>query len=193
MPITTYIVDDENQARKRLVYLIDHFFSNEIDIIGQSDNPHEALGQITEQSPELLFLDVEMPNMTGLELSEKLTANGYKGKIIFVTAFNHYSVKAIRANAFDYLVKPVDVEELKQAISRFTSSNEHLFNKGIIKNFDLSNREVELITHLSFGLSSEEIADKMFLSKHTVDTHRRNIHTKTGTRNAIELINLLRN
>jgi len=132
--------------------------------------------------------------MTGLELSEQLQAKGYKGKIIFVTAYGHYSIKAIRANAFDYLLKPVDVEELKKSIARFKSNNNQQFNPDVISNHELSNREMELVGFLSKGLSTEEIAAEMFLSRHTIDAHRRNIHTKTRTRtrNTVELLNLLR-
>jgi len=191
MPITTYIVDDEAPARERLIYLIEHFLKRELEIIGQSGNPEEALIKIPELSPELVFLDVEMPGMTGLDLAGQLAAKGYKGKIIFVTAHDHYSIKAIRANAFDYLLKPVDVDELKQATERLTKT-EQMFNVAAIKRFDLSEREMEIITHLSKGMSSQEIANEMFLSRHTIDTHRRNIHTKTGTRNTVELLNLLR-
>ncbi|MDY0101852.1 MAG: response regulator transcription factor [Lentimicrobium sp.] len=192
MPITTYILDDEVPARERLAYLITRFFNAEFELKGQSGQPTEAIDQILALSPQVLFLDVEMPGMTGLEVSGELYAKGFKGKIVFVTAFDHYAIKAIRANAFDYILKPVDVDELKLVIERFQSQEEKQFNTAIIENFELSEREIELITHLSKGLSSEEIANEMFLSRHTVDTHRRNIHTKTGTKNTVELLNLLR-
>jgi len=192
MPITTYIVDDEAPARERLIFLIETFLQGELEIIGQSNKTDQALKQIQKLSPELLFLDVEMPGMTGLELAEILETKAYKGKIIFITAHDHYSIKAIRANAFDYLLKPVDVDELKQAINRLKSKTNQQFNQDLIRNFELSKREMELITHLAKGLSTEEIANEMFLSPHTVVTHRRNIHTKTGTRNTVELLNLLR-
>jgi len=192
MPITTYIVDDEAPARERLVYLIEHFLQGNLEIIGQSGNALEALKQIPKLSPDLLFLDVEMPEMTGLELAEQLQNKGYKGKIIFITAHDHYSIKAIRAGAFDYLLKPVDVDELKKSIERFKEKTNNLFNPEAIISFELSEREMELISHLSKGLSSEEIANEMFLSRHTIDTHRRNILLKTGARNSVELLNLLR-
>lgn len=114
-------------------------------------------------------------------------------RIIFVTGHLQYSVKAIRADAFDYLVKPVDVEELSQAIERFEGLNRRSFDKGMLDNFEISDREEELIGLLGQGLSSEEIAKKTQLSRHTIDTHRRNIYHKTGTRNVVELLNLLRN
>ena len=192
MFINIYIVDDEKPARDRLLYLINKFVNDEFSVVGQTGNPEDALEEIPKLSPDLLFLDVEMPQMTGLELAEKLQNIGYKGKIIFVTAYDQYTIKAIRANAFDYILKPVDVEELKKAIKRYKEVADHEFNPEAIKNFELSEREVELISFLAKGLSSEEIAEEMFLSKHTIDTHRRNILLKTGARNTIEMLNLFR-
>ncbi len=192
MPITIYIVDDEHHARERLEFLIQQFFPGKLTLVGGSDQPQIALKEIPKLNPDIAFLDVEMPGMSGMDLCEQLRAKGYKGKVVFVTAFGHYSIKAIRAGAFDYLLKPVDVDELRAMISRFESRADTQMRPEVIQNFDLSSREVELIEHLSLGLSSEEIAGKMFLSRHTVDTHRRNIHTKTGTKNAVELLNLLR-
>ena len=192
MPITTYIVDDETIARERLIYLIKKFLDGELKIIGQTAKPQKALTEIPKLSPGIVFLDVEMPEMSGLELAQQLMTKAFKGKIIFVTAFDHYVIKAIRANAFDYLLKPVDVDELKKVIERYNTSSGNSFNPDVLKHFDLSKREIELITLISKGLSSAEIATEMFLSKHTVDTHRRNILSKTETRNVVELLNLLR-
>ena len=193
MSINTYIVDDENFARERLIYLLQEFLNGELNIIGQSDKAENALNGIIQSAPDLVFLDVEMPQMSGLELAEKLQVRGFNGKIIFVTAFDHYTIKAIRANAFDYIQKPVDVDELRKAVERFKNEICCKFNTAVIKQFELSERETELIQYLDKGLSSEEIAEKMFLSKHTVDTHRRNILLKTGARNTVELLNLLKN
>lgn len=158
MPITTYIVDDETAACERLVYLIGHFLNGDLEIVGQSAKPLEALTQIPKLSPELLFLDVEMPGMTSLELAEKLKKTGCRAKVIFVTGFGHYSIKAIRANAFDYLLKPVDVDELKQAVERLKTK----VNQLVVKNFGLTVREIELLAFLSNDFSSDEIAKKMF-------------------------------
>lgn len=192
MKITTYIVDDETPARERMEYLINTFLSDDVVIVGKSESPNVALKEIPILNPDIAFLDVEMSGTSGLELAGKLNAKGFKGKIIFVTAYGHYSIKAIRAGAFDYLLKPVDVDELKNSIERFKAKTNIQFNPDAILNFELSEREMELIGYLAKGLSSEEIAEQMFLSKHTVDTHRRNILLKTGARNTVELLNLLR-
>ena len=192
MLITTFIVDDEMAGRDRLAFLIDSFLSNELEIIGSSGNPEEAFSEVLRLLPELVFMDIEMPLMSGIELSKRLHNSGFKGKIVFVTGFQHYSIKAIRANAFDYLLKPIDIDELKEVVERLHNENKDSFNSILIKNFELSDREVELIRLLAHGYSSDDIASKLFLSKHTVDTHRRNILAKTGAKNTIELLNLLR-
>lgn len=192
MNITCYIVDDSAAGRDRIYSIIENFFSDDLKVIGMAASPSVALIQILHQSPEIIFLDVEMPGITGIDLAQQLKDKGYKGKIIFVTGHLQYSVKALRANAFDYLVKPVDVEELEQALERYKNQNRGGFNQGMIQNFEISKREEELMGLMSQGLSSEEMASKTKLSRHTIDTHRRNIHHKTGTRNVVELINLFR-
>lgn len=192
MQITCFIVDDSLASRDRITSVIEGFFSEELKVLGVASSPSIALEQIPKLAPEIVFLDVEMPEMTGLELASQLQEKGFKGKIIFVTGHIQYSVKAIRANAFDYLVKPIDVDELKESIKRYKSQDKGGFNPEIIKKFELSDREMELVELLCKGLSSEEIAGKLLLSRHTIDTHRRNIHNKTGTRNVVELLNLLR-
>ena len=104
MLITTFIVDDEIAGRERLAFLIDRFLSNELEIIGSSGNPEEAFSEVLRLLPELVFMDIEMPLMSGIELAKRLHNSGFKGKIVFVTGFQHYSIKAIRANAFVYLL-----------------------------------------------------------------------------------------
>jgi len=193
MAVSVYVVDDEVLARERLVYLFTTYFNGGVKLLGSSGDATEVLQKVPELIPELLFLDIELPGITGLEIAEKLKNEGYKGKIIFVTGFGHYSIKAIREGAFDYLLKPVDADELKQTVERYKNTKSKIFNQALLEKFNLSKREIEIINWVAKGLSSEEIAREMFLSRHTVDTHRRNIHTKTGTRNSVELLNLLKN
>lgn len=193
MSISVYVVDDEPAARDRLVYLFNNNFKDEVKLLGSCADGETVLEEVPQLMPELLFLDIELPDVTGLELAEKLKFKGYKGKIIFVTGFGHYSIKAIRKGAFDYLMKPVDVLELKRVIERYKNVKLNKFDTTLIKYFNLSQREMEIIELLSKGLSSEEISKKLYLSRATIDTHRRNIHTKTGTKNTVELLNLLKN
>ncbi|MCF6262150.1 MAG: response regulator [Xanthomonadales bacterium] len=111
--IRTLIVDDESLARRGLELRLAK--QSGINIIGQAENGRQAVKMITELSPELVFLDIQMPGMNGFEVIRSL--NPLKlPMIIFVTAFDQYAIKAFAANAIDYLLKPIDDSRLHQAL-----------------------------------------------------------------------------
>ncbi len=110
----TLIVDDERLARIELRRLLQEF--PKIEIVGEAANADEALQLIEELEPELLFLDIQMPGRNGFELLSAL--KGSAPDVIFTTAFDEYAIKAFEYNALDYLLKPIDTERLKEAISR---------------------------------------------------------------------------
>jgi len=110
----TLIVDDERLARIELRRLLQDF--PKIDIVGEAANADEALELIEELEPDLLFLDIQMPGKNGFELLSAL--KGSAPDVIFTTAFDEYAIKAFEFNALDYLLKPIDTERLKEAISR---------------------------------------------------------------------------
>lgn len=193
MNIKTFIVDDEPLAIDQLLHILNMCYKNEIEVIGFNNIPQKALDQILKLKPDIVFIDMEMPGISGLKLLELLKQGGYCGEVVFVTAFTHYSIKALRAKAFDYIEKPIDIDDLQNCITRYKDHMNHILNPNTISYFNLSPRESELIKHLSKGLTSEEIAEKMFLSRNTIDTHRKNILQKTGARNSIELLNMLFN
>jgi len=111
--IRTLIVDDESLARRGLELRLAK--QSGIEIIGQAENGRQAVKMITKLSPELVFLDIQMPGMNGFEVIRSL--NPLKlPMIIFVTAFDQYAIKAFAANAIDYLLKPIDDSRLHQAL-----------------------------------------------------------------------------
>jgi len=110
----TLIVDDERLARMELRRLLQAF--PKIEIVGEAANADEALELIEELEPDLLFLDIQMPGKNGFELLTAL--KGSAPDVIFTTAFDEYAIKAFEFNALDYLLKPIDTERLKEAISR---------------------------------------------------------------------------
>lgn len=154
--------------------------------------PRKARELIATQEFDLVFLDVEMPRMNGMELLKAIRSDGYVGQVIFSTSHEKYSIDALRAEALDYLLKPVMHQELKDALDRFYSKR-----RAYEKNFDtlldhgLTIRQVEIARRIFQGKTSAQIADELFLSKHTVDTHRRNILKQTGCRSTTELFRLL--
>lgn len=111
--IKTILVDDERLARKELTSMLSEF--KQLDIIAECANANEAKEKIEELKPDLVFLDIQMPEKTGFDLLEELD---YIPQIIFVTAYDEYALKAFDVNAFDYILKPIDTDRLKQTIQK---------------------------------------------------------------------------
>jgi len=117
MPINTILVDDEKPAREELAFLLKAF--PEINLLGQGKNGLEAVNLIKEHSPDLVFLDVQMPGLDGFGVLKKLVERKLKvPHVIFATAFDQYAVQAFDVNAVDYVLKPIDKARLAKAIQR---------------------------------------------------------------------------
>lgn len=113
MSISCLIIDDEKLARDLVSEFLESF--PEIEVIGQCASGKEAIKAIDSKQPQLIFLDVQMPAMTGFDVLEKITHQPY---VIFSTAYDQYAIKAFEKNAVDYLLKPVDEERFAQAVQR---------------------------------------------------------------------------
>jgi two-component system, LytTR family, response regulator LytT len=117
MSINTIIVDDEKPARDELAFLLKAF--PEINVIGQGKNGVDAVNLIKEHSPDLVFLDVQMPGLDGFGVLRKLVERKVKvPHVVFATAFDHYAVQAFDVNAVDYVLKPFDKARIAKAIQR---------------------------------------------------------------------------
>ncbi|MCX6246159.1 MAG: LytTR family DNA-binding domain-containing protein [Bacteroidetes bacterium] len=116
--ITAILIDDEIQAIANLDGLLNEY--PRIKVLDKITDPAASLMKIVELDPDLIFIDIQMPEKNGFEIVSELTGKGCTPAIIFVTGFDNYAINAIRAAAFDYLVKPVNPEELKQALDRLT-------------------------------------------------------------------------
>lgn len=117
--ISAILVDDEPLAREELSFLLKAH--PEVHIVAQGKNGLEAFNLIKEHQPDLLFLDVEMPGLNGMELVRKLLDKKSKVRIphmVFVTAYDQYAVQAFDLNAIDYLLKPVDKTRLTQSLQK---------------------------------------------------------------------------
>ncbi len=115
----TIIIDDERLAREEMKSLLKDYM--EIEIIDEAKNGEEGIEKINELSPDLLFLDVSMPGMTGFEMLKQLDEIPY---VIFITAYDEFALKAFEVNALDYVLKPVDPERLKDAIGKLHKRHE---------------------------------------------------------------------
>jgi two-component system LytT family response regulator len=115
MKIKALIIDDESKSRKSLAQKLSDYCP-EIEVTGEAQNGEEGIAAIGQHRPDLIFLDIEMPKMNGLQMLEQL--NDFEGAIIFTTAYNEYAIRAFKYSAFDYLLKPIDIQELKSSINR---------------------------------------------------------------------------
>ena len=119
--ITSVIIDDEINNCQNLQSILTRYCP-EVDILGMAYNATEGLELIIKEKPELVFLDIQMPGGSGFSLLESLKHPCFD--VIFVTAFDQYAIKAIRKSAIDYLLKPVNILDLKEAVSRAIEKKE---------------------------------------------------------------------
>lgn len=130
----TLIVDDEVNAAELLRNLLEPFsIFGTITIL---TNAIKAYNLIIDNQPDFLFLDIQMPELNGLELTKTIKSHSLKTKVIYVTAFDQYALEALRQNAFDYLLKPVDRAELVRVVNKLISARttipSHLPHKQIM-------------------------------------------------------------
>ena len=118
--ITAVIVDDEKHSRATLSWKLEKFCPD-VSVVAQFSDPMDALHYLKNTPPELLFLDIEMPRLNGFELLEELD-QPLSFHVVFTTAYDEFGIKAIKANALDYLLKPIQNGELKSAIDKFKST-----------------------------------------------------------------------
>ena len=125
------IVDDEQHNVNNLHKLLEKYCPD-VDVIGSASNVDDAISLIRQKNPDILFLDIHMPDKNGFEMLQEL--NRYDFEVVFVTAYSDYGIRAIKFSAIDYLVKPINIEELKFAVVKATEkirlkkANERLEN-----------------------------------------------------------------
>ncbi|MBS1748117.1 MAG: response regulator transcription factor [Bacteroidetes bacterium] len=148
--VKAIIIDDEKHCSDNLQWQLQQY-CQEVEIVSVCKNAEQRSSAINIQQPQLVFLDVEMPGMTGFEMLEKLPAISFD--IIFTTAFDQYAIRAIRFGTLDYLVKPVDKDELRAAVDKVVkhTSSESLKQltallTHIRKSNDLSFQKIALPT-----------------------------------------------
>lgn len=121
----TIIIDDERLAREELKAILSDY--NEITIIDEAQNGDEGIEKIKELNPDLVFLDVSMPGMTGFEMLKKLDDIPH---VIFITAYDEFALKAFEVNALDYLLKPVDPERMSEAIEKLRAREDQEYESS---------------------------------------------------------------
>ncbi len=147
--IKTLIVDDEAGSREVLLSLLEKYFP-EVEVLGEAKNVEEAFEQIQSKSPELVFLDIQMPRATGFDLLKKFEQVPFE--VVFITSFDKYAINAIKFSALDYLLKPVELEDLGNAIKKAINSIESKTNNknliiNLLLNLDKDSNEKKIAIH----------------------------------------------
>lgn len=174
--IKTVLIDSDKESLHELKRIFEKF--EEIELVDTFEDAKEGLRFILENELDLAFVQIEMPKLSGLEIAEEMSKRSTDVQVVLISDHSHYAIKALKISVFDYLLKPLSIDELKVTILRFNTRFK----------INLNPREVEIIREMSNGLSSQNIGEKLFISKHTVDTYRRAILEKADCQNTAQLI-----
>jgi two-component system, LytTR family, response regulator len=163
MKINCIVIDDEKLARELLTEYLQHL--PEIEIIGECSHGKDAVEMIDNKKPDLIFLDVQMPGMTGFEVLDNIEHDPY---VIFVTAYDQYAIKAFEKNAVDYLLKPLDLDRFKTAVERAIGRMQTEQNNvgELLRNMKTENRtsyDSHIFVQKSEKLLNLQVDEIMFL------------------------------
>ncbi len=203
MPIRVVIIDDHPIVRAGMRMVLKE--TPEIQIVGEGINGQEALRLVAEVSPDVLVLDVNLPDMNGLEVTRRLRASGNRTPVLILTVHNDSQMifGLLKAGATGYVLKDDTLETLAPAIqavfhgetwlsSRIT---EHVVQRALGENKTpelpmpgLTSREMEVMCLLAMGLDNEAIAQKLTLTMRTVQNHVSTIYNKLGVDSRAEAI-----
>lgn len=192
MPINIVIADDHNMVREGIKQLLE--LDGDIKVIAEASDGYECLSVIEEKKPDVLLLDINMPNMNGLQVLEKIKQNKINVKVLILTIHNEveYLEKAKRIGVEGYVLKDSDSTILKKAVYTVYGGNTYIQNSMAtmlkereekFKTFRgeynvLTKREIEVLKLLAEGLFNKEIACKLLISEKTVKNHVSNIFKK---------------
>jgi two-component system LytT family response regulator len=154
MKIRTILIDDESHSILLFKQLLSHF-KNNCEVVASADNLKGGIALIEELKPDVVFLDVEMPNHSGLEIGEFLDGK-FDFKLIYLTAHSEYAINAWRLQAFDYLLKPLKIEELKSCLEKVTEAK-------IAEKAALVSQSRKIVINTQEGISYIDLDDVFYL------------------------------
>lgn len=177
----------------------------DIHVVAEASNGKEVQSLLMDSAIDLLILDINMPEMDGIQTAEFVKDNYKNIKVLILSMLEQekYVTKSFEAGALGYILKTTGKDELVNAIKTVANGNPYISHKisaNMLKNMnyslrdedrtevDLSPRELEILNLIAEGYTNSEIADQIFTSKRTVETHRKNLIDKTGTKNTAALI-----
>lgn len=199
-----YIVDDHKLFREGLKLLLST--QEFVKHIYEASNGKEFVENLSLTDCDIVLMDIEMPGMNGIEATEAALRLKPGLKVIVLSMYGdeQYYYKMVDAGVKGFVLKNSGIEKVIEAISR-VAVGENYFSEELLVNIlnnmreggktdadlpdnEISGRELEILYHVCLGLSNQEIADKLFISKRTVDKHRANLLSKTGCRNTAALV-----
>lgn len=193
--IKLFIADDQKMLNSALVAILD--IEDDLEVLGSALDGQEAVDKIRQLKPDVAILDIEMPKLSGLEVSERLRQDIPDIKIIIVTTFanEHYFRQAIRYNVDGYLLKDNSSQSLVDNIKAIYGG-QRIYDSELVRSVvdsvqnPLSDRENEILTLISKGRSTKDISRDLYLTEGTVRNYISSILSKSGTSSRIEAVNL---
>ncbi len=205
--IKIVLADDHKIVRNGIRSLLEN--EPEIKIVGEADNGESAWNLVKKYKPHVLVSDINMPIMNGIELTQKIAASNYRTEVLILSMYNDeaYILRSVEAGVMGYLPKDADYEDIIKGIKEIAVGNmfynaevTRIITDSLIgaKNPErkignivtLTKRETEVISNIVKGNSNKIIADVLFISTRTVDTHRTNIMKKLKARNTADLVRI---
>ncbi len=190
--IKAMLADDHVLVREGIKHLLE--YDGSVEVIEEANNGLECIEKLTDISPDILLLDINMPGMNGIEVLEELKRIEHPVKILIITVHNEieYLIRAVDIGADGYILKDSGTDELKQAITTILNGesyiqpsllpalNSRLINRDIDKEKleSLTKRELEILTQVAGGMFNKEIANNLNISERTVKNHISNIFKK---------------
>ena len=206
--IKVLLTEDHNVVRNGIKSLLEK--EDDLQVIAEATNARRALNLLEEGiTVDIILADLNMPEMNGIELTLEVKAKYPKIKVIILSMLDHenYILEAFKAGASAYILKNITTDELVFAIKHICNNDERYICSELSLRMldkllhrtemmlttetpenDLSKREMEVLVLLAQGFTNQEIADKLFTSKRTIEGHRQNLIDKTSTRNTADLI-----
>jgi DNA-binding NarL/FixJ family response regulator len=204
-PVKVIITEDHMILRQGLRMLLSE--DPEIEVIGEAGNGVELMELLAQMPADVVLMDINMPEMDGFEATQHVTAEYPETKVIALSMLNSlpYVHKIMSCGASGYMLKTTGKDELRSAIKLVAGGTNYICSElsisilsntmspvaarnQIVEQVGLSKREVEVLALIAEGFTNAEIADKLFTSKRTIETHRQNILEKTGAKNTANLI-----
>mgnify|MGYP002619954044 CR=1 FL=1 len=160
MKIRTIIIDDESRSRETIIELL-RIYCPQVEVVGEGADVGSGLNIINKLKPDLVFLDIKMPDGTGFDLIRQIETVEFA--LVFITAYEEYAVKAFKFNAIDYLLKPIDPEELVHAVKKCSTNRKNDSFNDKISHF------LDYLHHVNKNSYGKKIILKTFENVYVVD------------------------